>query len=56
MKAVRLSQDKKTVFITIPEIKPTWVMEISFHFTLPDGEKTGGLIQNTIYQLSKEIL
>lgn len=56
VKGVRLSLDKKTVFITIPEIKPTWVMEISFHFTLPDGEKTGGLIQNTIYQLSKEIL
>ncbi len=53
---VKLSPDKKTVFLTIPEIKPTWVMEISFQFTLPNGEKTSGLIQNTIYQLSKEIL
>lgn len=53
---VTLSSDKKTVFLIIPEIKPTWVMEITFQFTLPSGEKKQGLIQNTIYQLSKEIL
>lgn len=29
-------------------------MEISFEYTRPDGEKTKGLIQNTIYQLGKE--
>ncbi|MFZ1716309.1 MAG: hypothetical protein WAT88_13475, partial [Saprospiraceae bacterium] len=49
-----LSEDKKTIFLTIPDIKPTWVMEISFEYTRPDGEKTKGLIQNTIYQLGKE--
>ncbi len=53
---VKLSIDKKTVYLTIPEIKPTWVMEIAFEYTLPNGEKTVGLIQNTIYHLSKEVL
>lgn len=51
--AVKLSDDKKTIFLTIPDIKPTWVMEISFEYTDMNGEKTKGLIQNTIYQLGK---
>jgi glucose/arabinose dehydrogenase/cytochrome c5 len=47
----KLSDDKRTIFLQIPDIKPTWVMEISFEYTHSNGEKTKGLIQNTIYQL-----
>ncbi|WP_194972402.1 DUF6797 domain-containing protein [Aquiflexum lacus] len=48
---VTLSMDKKSIILTIPNIKPTWVMEIDFHLKSEKGEKVDGLIQNTIHQL-----
>jgi hypothetical protein len=48
---VALSMDKKSIILTIPNIKPTWVMEIEFNLKSEKGEKVDGLIQNTIHQL-----
>jgi hypothetical protein len=48
-----LSKDKKSIILTIPNIKPTWVMEIDFHLKSEKGEKVDGLIQNTIHQLGE---
>jgi hypothetical protein len=45
-----LSSDNKTLLLTIPDIKPTWVMEITYELNVK-GEKVKGLIQNTIHQL-----
>ena len=45
-----LSEDKRTLMLTIPDIRPTWVMEISYELNVK-GEKVKGLIQNTIHAL-----
>jgi len=48
-----LGKDKKTIKLTIPEIKPTWVMEIQYQVKDKGGKNIEGLIQNTIHQLGK---
>ena len=47
---VELSEDGKSVILIIPEIKPTWVMEITYELTDIHGKKATGLIQNTIHK------
>lgn len=49
-----LGKDKKTILLTIPEIKPTWGMEILYQVKDENGRSVEGSIQNTIHQL-KEI-
>lgn len=46
-----LGKDKKSVQLTIPEIKPTWVMEIQYRIKDDRGKNFDGSIQNTIHQL-----
>ncbi|MFL0685637.1 MAG: DUF6797 domain-containing protein [Algoriphagus aquaeductus] len=48
-----LSPDKKTIKLTIPNIKPTWVMEIQYHIKDDQGVLREGLVQNTIHQLGE---
>ena len=50
---VEISDNRKELFLTIPGIKPTHVMEINYQLTDTNGEQIKGLIQNTIYQLGK---
>ena len=47
----KLSPDKKTIHLTIPTIKPTWVMEIQYQVKDDQGILREGLVQNTIHQL-----
>jgi hypothetical protein len=51
--SVKVSADKKEVFLTIPDIKPTWVMKIDYTFISPTGDSLRGQIQNTIHKLGK---
>ncbi|MFT5884236.1 MAG: cytochrome c5 [Arcticibacterium sp.] len=46
-----LGKDKKTIHLTIPEIKPTWVMGIQYQIREEGGKSIEGSIQNTIHQL-----
>lgn len=46
-----VSSDGRTVLLTIPDIQPTWVMEISFTLKGADGSEVKGVIQNTIHKL-----
>jgi hypothetical protein len=46
-----LGKDKKSIQLTIPDIKPTWGMEIQYRIKDEDGKDLEGLIQNTIHQL-----
>ncbi len=46
-----LSADGKTIRLFIRNIKPTWVMEISYQLTDSEGKKVDGILQNTIYHL-----
>jgi hypothetical protein len=48
-----LGKDKKSITLTIPQIKPTWVMEIQYQIKDNRGKNIEGLIQNTIHQLSE---
>lgn len=50
---IKLSADKKEVFLTIPDIKPTWVMMIDYTFISPIGDSLKGQIQHTIHRLGK---
>jgi hypothetical protein len=37
----------------MPNIQPTWVMEIKFDLKSEKGESVTGLIQNTIHRLGE---
>jgi hypothetical protein len=50
---VEVSADGKSVFLILPDITPTWVMQISYQLRGKDGAMVPGLIQNTIYQLGE---
>jgi hypothetical protein len=47
----KLGQDKKSILLTIPAIKPTWGMEIQYQVMDKRGTIREGLVQNTIHQL-----
>ncbi|MCU0871391.1 MAG: heme-binding protein, partial [Pirellulaceae bacterium] len=46
-----LSQDGRTVTLEIPQIKPTWCMEIKYWLKGAGGEPVSGTIHNTIHRL-----
>jgi hypothetical protein len=47
-----LGPDMKSIFLTIPEIKPTWGMEIKYNLMGQNGKSIDGFVQNTIHQLA----
>jgi hypothetical protein len=46
-----LSPDGKTLRLDIPEIAPTWGMEILYRVPAADGRVISGKIHNTIHHL-----
>lgn len=50
--AAAVSPDGRTVHLTIPEIAPTWCMEIRCSLRSPDGERVNRVIHNTIHALA----
>ncbi len=51
-----LGKDKKSILLTIPEIKPTWGMEIQYRVKDERKKNVEGLIQNTIHQLGESYI
>jgi hypothetical protein len=51
---VELEKDGKTLKLTIPNIKPTWGMEIQYRIKDGRGNPIEGLVQNTIHQLGED--
>jgi hypothetical protein len=49
--AARLSPDGKTLRLDIPQIAPTWGMEILYRVPAADGRVISGKIHNTIHHL-----
>ncbi len=49
--SVKLSSDGKRVFMTIPDLKPTWCMEIKYNLKGANGRSFNGTIHNTIHIL-----
>lgn len=53
IRTATLSDDRKTVRLEIPDIRPTWSMEIRFQFGGADGTSVFGTIHNTIHALAE---
>ncbi len=51
-----LTGDDTKIRLSIPEIEPTWAMEIRYDLLDSDGEKVTGFIQNTIHNLKPDLV
>lgn len=51
VRSARLSDDRRTLTLEIPGMKPTWCMEIAYDLLSPDGAPVRGTIHNTIHRL-----
>ena len=49
----KLSTDGKTVSLSIPNIEPTWGMEIKYSIKTKTGKILSGRVHNSIFKLSK---
>lgn len=54
VKGASLSEDGRTAHLEIPEIGPTWCMEIKYSLKSAPGEPVNGMIHNTIHRLGDE--
>jgi hypothetical protein len=52
IKSAKPSADGRSVTLEIPDIRPTWCMQISYKLTSESGKTFTGTLQNTIHQLS----
>jgi putative heme-binding domain-containing protein len=52
VRGAKLSADGKTLTIDVPDIQPTWCMEIQYTVRTRDGKSVTGVIDNTIHALS----
>ena len=50
--SAKLSEDGRTVILEIPELRPTWCMEVTYAIQAESGEPVEGMIHNTIHHLS----
>ncbi|MFO0866766.1 MAG: DUF6797 domain-containing protein [Gemmataceae bacterium] len=53
VKRVSVSADRRTVRIELPDLTPTWCMEIRYRLRGNDGRAIVGTIHNTIHALAK---
>jgi putative heme-binding domain-containing protein len=51
--AAKLSDDGRTLRLTLPELQPTWCFELHYHLVGAGGEPVGGLLHGTIHHLPK---
>ncbi len=51
---VELSKDGKKVKLVLPDIQPTWVMEITYQLRDSNGTPVTGVVQNTIHKLGND--
>jgi hypothetical protein len=49
-----LSDDGKTVFLSIPDIKPTWCMSIDMKLKSNSGKAVTRSIHNSIHNLGND--
>ncbi len=49
----KLLADGQTVELTVPDIKPTWCMEVRYELETPDGDRVSSRINNTIHNLAE---
>lgn len=52
IRSATLSEDRKTVHLDVPDLRPTWGIEIKFEFGAADGAPVFGVIHGTIHHLA----
>ena len=52
IESVTVSADGRTVTLMIPDIRPTWCMQISYKLKNTTGKIFTGTVQNTVHQLA----
>jgi hypothetical protein len=50
----KLLVDGQTVELNVPDIKPTWCMEINYELKTGKGQSISNRINNTIHNLAKD--
>jgi putative heme-binding domain-containing protein len=50
-RGLKLSSDGTTLLIDIPDLRPTWCMEIKYSLRAADGKPIAGTVHNTIHEL-----
>ncbi len=50
--AAQLGSDGRTVFLNVPDIEPTWCMEIKYRLVNREGNAVTGVIHNTIHAVA----
>ena len=53
MEKAKLLADGQTVELTVPDIKPTWCMEVRYELETSDGDTVSSRINNTIHNLAE---
>ena len=53
VRSVRLESDRRTIRLEVPELRPTWGMEIVYDVRASGGEPVRGAIHNTIHSLGE---
>ncbi|MDA1158224.1 MAG: c-type cytochrome [Planctomycetota bacterium] len=53
IESASVSEDGKTVELIVPDVAPTWGMEIRYALRGADGESASGVIHNTIHKLGE---
>ena len=54
IRSAKLSEDGRELFLEMPEIAPTWCMEIRYALKSADGKPVNGVIHHTIHRLGEE--
>ncbi len=49
-----LGLDGKTVRLTIPDLAPTWGMEVKYRLKGADGRAVSGTVHNTVHALPEK--
>jgi hypothetical protein len=52
--SAKLSDDRRTVTLEMPDIQPTWCMEIRYSLKGSAGENVTGVVHNTIHRLAEK--
>jgi putative heme-binding domain-containing protein len=51
VRGLSLSSDGRTLRIDLPDLRPTWCMEIRYALRAENGDPVGGVIHNTIHEV-----
>jgi hypothetical protein len=51
VEGVRLSKDRRTVFLAVPGVRPTQCLEVWYSLVGADGREADGILHGTVHRL-----